>query len=343
MACMAKNSCIQEIVPGVFVGDFSAAQSRTVIDEHNITHVLSLGSFTDLYSDLTYKNIDILDVPETNIIQHFEETFDFIDKVQKQNKCILVHCEAGVSRSPTVVAAYLVKSKGIKPSEALEIIKGKREVISPNHGFLAQLVLYDRLGYDVDSRHTEYRRFLMAIMAEEQKVHGYIQNFTLAPDPEYAPGNNSSETNTKSYTALRCRKCRRVLVEADNVIDHERGQGQGAFAYLKRDSTINATENVSSLSEAGPSRNTVNQTINPLLASLASSNSNCSSYFIEPMEWIQGLQDGSFHGRIDCPKCYSKLGSYNWSGEQCSCGQWVTPAFMLHSKQVDQVRNIKRK
>src|SRR5690554_6802729 len=54
----------------------------------------------------------------------------------------------------------------------------------------------------------------------------------------------------------------------------------------------------------------------------------CQSYFIEPVEWIQDLH--GLEGKISCPKCDSKLGTFKWSGGQCSCGSWVTPAFMMH-------------
>lgn len=41
-----------------------------------------------------------------------------------------------------------------------------------------------------------------------------------------------------------------------------------------------------------------------------------------------------------CPKCSSKLGSFNWYGEQCSCGRWVTPAFQIHKNRVDEIKHI---
>lgn len=41
-----------------------------------------------------------------------------------------------------------------------------------------------------------------------------------------------------------------------------------------------------------------------------------------------------------CPKCNSKLGSFNWYGEQCSCGRWVTPAFQMHKNRVDEIKHI---
>jgi len=40
-------------------------------------------------------------------------------------------------------------------------------------------------------------------------------------------------------------------------------------------------------------------------------------------------------GKIICPKCKCRLGTYNWAGAQCSCGQWITPAIQLTKSKVD--------
>lgn len=48
--------------------------------------------------------------------------------------------------------------------------------------------------------------------------YGYIENITLAADPEYTPLTEAS--TKKSFKALRCRKCRRMLVGSENVVDH---------------------------------------------------------------------------------------------------------------------------
>jgi len=58
---------------------------------------------------------------------------------------VLVHCRAGVSRSATIVVAYVMKSKGWTLKESLSFVKKQRAIISPNHGFLSQLVLYEKL------------------------------------------------------------------------------------------------------------------------------------------------------------------------------------------------------
>ncbi|KAF1796716.1 dual specificity phosphatase [Mucor lusitanicus] len=334
--------CYQEIVSRIYLGSCEAFK-KDIITEKKITHVLSLGDFdNDLDVKIEYKNINVMDVDEQNIIQYFDETNEFIQETYKAGGRILIHCQAGVSRSAAVLAACLMKSKKINRDDALEIIKRKRPSVAPNAGFMEQLSLYFDLGFDVDARHVEYRRFLVASMAEEQKNYGYIEHVALAADPEYTPLTSASDS--KKFKALRCRKCRRMLVGSEHVVDHEPGQGQVSFSYHKRNSDINITTNAAFTgdSEVNASLNKVNASLNPLLASLAIQNNTCSSYFIEPMQWQEGLID-ELQGRIDCPKCQCKLGAYNWSGDQCSCGRWITPTFMLHRNKVDEVRNVLRK
>jgi protein-tyrosine phosphatase len=52
---------------------------------------------------------------------------------------VLVHCAAGVSRSPTLVAAYLMLERGYSATEALDFVGKRRTGISPNTGFVEQL------------------------------------------------------------------------------------------------------------------------------------------------------------------------------------------------------------
>jgi len=83
----------------------------------------------------------------------------------------------------------------------------------------------------------------------------------------------------------------------------------------------------------------------------------CSSIFLAgPLEWMKGSlglpeqneerkkdeeeeeegeQRGFLSGKLYCPKCKSKLGSFDWAGSKCSCGKWVTPAFQVQKNRVD--------
>lgn len=53
--------------------------------------------------------------------------------------CVLVHCFAGVSRSATIVIAYLMQEFGMGYTEATQYVRKQRYFINPNEGFKKQL------------------------------------------------------------------------------------------------------------------------------------------------------------------------------------------------------------
>lgn len=75
---------------------------------------------------------------------------------------VLVHCQAGCSRSVALVAAYLMSTRRITAEEAVDMIKIRRSAAQPNPGFMAQLELYHQVHYEIDMRHQAVRRFLMS-------------------------------------------------------------------------------------------------------------------------------------------------------------------------------------
>ena len=44
----------------------------------------------------------------------------------------------------------------------------------------------------------------------------------------------------------------------------------------------------------------------------------------------------SVEGNLGCPKCGARIGSFDWSGMQCSCGTWVSPAIQVVKSKVDE-------
>lgn len=59
------------------------------------------------------------------------------------------------------------------------------------------------------------------------------------------------------------------------------------------------------------------------------------SLFVEPLRWMgegggaDSVVGGAVQGKLYCPKCQARLGSFNWAGTQSSSGAWVTPAFQV--------------
>jgi len=73
------------------------------------------------------------------IFVYFDEIVTFIES----NKCVLVHCYAGISRSATAVLAYLMKTRNMQLDMALTFLQSKRHVICPNFSFMGQLKCYE--------------------------------------------------------------------------------------------------------------------------------------------------------------------------------------------------------
>eukprot|EP01027_Heterolobosea_sp_BB2_P012439 GEZU01018032.1.p2 GENE.GEZU01018032.1~~GEZU01018032.1.p2 ORF type:complete len:123 (+),score=39.38 GEZU01018032.1:574-942(+) len=87
---------------------------------------------------------DDRDMETENIVKHFRDCFEFIEEAKKQNGNVLVHCQAGVSRSASVVIGYLMHSRKLPYAEAFKLVKEKRGIIAPNSGFVKQLKMFEK-------------------------------------------------------------------------------------------------------------------------------------------------------------------------------------------------------
>lgn len=104
-------------------------------------HFCQTNTGSYFYQDvgIKYMGLNILDVPEAKISIHFHETADFIERALITGSRVLVHCMVGLSRSATIVIAYLIIKRGLSLEEAIRTVRKCRE-IRPNDGFLRQLI-----------------------------------------------------------------------------------------------------------------------------------------------------------------------------------------------------------
>lgn len=95
------------------------------------------------YDNIKFVFYELQDHKNFLIINHFKEFCKLLD--ENPDKIVLVHCLAGISRSPSLVASYLVKKfienkiekNTIK--DVIEYIRNRRICIFPNYGFILQL------------------------------------------------------------------------------------------------------------------------------------------------------------------------------------------------------------
>ncbi|XP_074658986.1 dual specificity protein phosphatase 19-like [Tubulanus polymorphus] len=134
------------VLPGLILGSQDVALDYDELQKLKVTHILNVASSVDnaFPKKFTYKRIPILDLPNTNISEHFVDAIQFIDKARSKGGSVLVHCNAGVSRSATIVIAYLMKIERLSYDDAYDLARSARECIRPNDGFVQQLRTYER-------------------------------------------------------------------------------------------------------------------------------------------------------------------------------------------------------
>ena len=94
--------------------------------------------------DRPWLYIPLDDSPEQDISQHFLKVILFIHKAREQGQCVLVHCAAGVSRSATLVCAYLMWEHQWSRKQAMEHLTKHRKIVDPNDGFMNQLQTFEQ-------------------------------------------------------------------------------------------------------------------------------------------------------------------------------------------------------
>ena len=139
----AQSDAVSLILPYLYIGPCSATSSTsTFVARQGITHIISVGKKPGSILDrVTYLRLSIEDDPTADLSKAGGEAIAFINKARagkRQNK-IFVHCSAGISRSPAVVAFYLVQSCGMSLKRALGLIISARPNACPNAGFVSQL------------------------------------------------------------------------------------------------------------------------------------------------------------------------------------------------------------
>ncbi|TNV75434.1 hypothetical protein FGO68_gene13230 [Halteria grandinella] len=144
-----KLANYNQITDQIYLSGFEASEH-----EELVKNVMKVGAILTVANDIDpkftdgkieYKLINIIDSEQHNVKQHFMECIEFIKRITEvEGKCILVHCAAGVSRSASVVIAYMMVSRKLKLKEAFTIVKEKRPCIRPNEGFMRQLEEFER-------------------------------------------------------------------------------------------------------------------------------------------------------------------------------------------------------
>ncbi|KAJ0245775.1 Dual specificity phosphatase [Hirschfeldia incana] len=141
IACFDKEC--SKVADHIYVGGDAVAKDKDILKTNGITHVLNcVGFICPEYhkSDFCYRSLWLRDSPSEDITSILYDVFDYFEDVREQQGRIFVHCCQGVSRSTSLVIAYLMWREGQSFDDAFHYVKSARGIADPNMGFACQLL-----------------------------------------------------------------------------------------------------------------------------------------------------------------------------------------------------------
>lgn len=140
----------------LLIGSGANAQDPAVIKNHGITAIVNCTEdIPNVFenSGVKYMRVSVKDTWKQPISNNFASTYAFIDRELKKGGTVMVHCMAGISRSSTIVIAYLMKAESRSFDSVYAEVMGKRKQASPNLDFIGQLLFFERsLDISIPSR-----------------------------------------------------------------------------------------------------------------------------------------------------------------------------------------------
>ncbi|KAM0803224.1 protein-tyrosine phosphatase-like protein [Usnea florida] len=310
-------------IPGdanLYIGGLFSLRRKDALRKANITHVISVLRLPldekELFANFKHLVVDVDDVDDENIIEHFPTSNVFIREGLDGGGGVLVHCAMGKSRSTTILIAHLLSTNpALTPQSALDLIRTSRPFAEPNHGFMHQLSLYHDMKCpsttDSLDNHPLYQRWLYRRTIEASLAAGVAPSIhelrfgdegaatpvNLAAEEAGGEENDAVNHSPPPTSTYRCRRCRTPLATSAYLVPHHpKGRAN-----------------------AQP----------------------CAHLHLSPLSWMRPeLELGKLEGRLECPnrKCGQSVGRYAWQGMKCSCGEWVVPGVTLGRGRIDEIK-----
>ncbi|MBA0813749.1 hypothetical protein Gohar_027573, partial [Gossypium harknessii] len=132
-----------KVAEHIYLGGDAVAKDREILKQNGITHVLNCVGFVCpeyFKADFVYRTLWLQDSPSEDITSILYDVFDYFEHVREQKGRVFVHCCQGVSRSTSLVIAYLMWREGQSFDDAFQYVKAARGIADPNMGFACQLL-----------------------------------------------------------------------------------------------------------------------------------------------------------------------------------------------------------
>ncbi|TRY59945.1 hypothetical protein DNTS_017605 [Danionella cerebrum] len=141
---VSERPPVSRILPHLYLGAETDV-TQDALSDKGISYVLSVSRCCPQPSFLPqsqYLRIPIDDSLRDDLLPWIPQALHFIDGAMSAGGSVLVHCAAGISRSPALAVAYVMYNLKMDLDHAYRFVKERRPTISPNFNFLGQLQLF---------------------------------------------------------------------------------------------------------------------------------------------------------------------------------------------------------
>ncbi|MEK7206217.1 MAG: dual specificity protein phosphatase [candidate division NC10 bacterium] len=124
------------------VANLGAASDLEALTRHGIQAVVDASNRdgNPRFPGILYHDVPIAD-PDERLSQFLPDVVAFIDEARRRGP-VLLHCVAGISRSPALAICYLHERHGMSLLAALAHVRSRRPVADPHPMFLRVIQEY---------------------------------------------------------------------------------------------------------------------------------------------------------------------------------------------------------
>nr|GAT47612.1 phosphatases II [Mycena chlorophos] len=145
MHCIIPSNSEGDDHGAMYLGLAAAALDIVPFEEKRIHHLVQVieppqpvPSENPRDWPLEYFRIKIKDTPKAAkvLAERLLAVCDYIADALGRGESVLVHCQQGVSRSASVVIAFLIRERAMSYEDALAFVRERRRCARPNWGFV---------------------------------------------------------------------------------------------------------------------------------------------------------------------------------------------------------------
>lgn len=155
------------VYENLYVGSLGALDKQDEVREEGISAIVRLDTLSrdrgQWDDDFTLLDIPFMDgdsIPDDLI----SKVTRFIHEQIEADKSVLVHCAMGMSRSVSLLMAYLIEYEGMSLAEAFGTVREGRNEAYPHENLLISLIEYYDLPYD--TTRVQNPRFLADLLSD---------------------------------------------------------------------------------------------------------------------------------------------------------------------------------